>query len=67
MSGLEYRYYVERIRKGENEPVEDFCFVLRPERDPVARVALEAYARALPQGHLRDDLSRYLLELKAVA
>lgn len=58
---LERRYHVERIRDGGvREPVQDFCFVLRPERDAHARLALATYAAAC-QGD-NPDLAADLYE-----
>lgn len=45
--------------------VEGFVFVLRPDRDPAARIALAAYAKATPNELLRADLERELERIKA--
>lgn len=44
--GLYHKYTVYRTVDGvpATEPVEEFCFVLCPEKDPAAVVALQAYA-----------------------
>lgn len=39
------------------------CFVLRPDRDPDARVALRAYARTTPNDDLARDLGKWMDEL----
>ena len=49
----------------EREPIEDSCFVLRPERDAHAIPSLRAYADACEPEHpaLAEDLRRWLNEL----
>lgn len=51
--GLRVKYDVRKAATGE--PVEA-CFVLRPDRDAAARVALLAYAQATDNYDLRADL-----------
>lgn len=53
--GLYQKYVVTK----DGQPVEE-CFVLRPDRDRAARVALEAYAHATDNQNLRDDLLFWL-------
>lgn len=48
------------VRK-DGEPVED-CFVLEPENDHAARMALIAYADATDNEELADDLIEWVLE-----
>jgi hypothetical protein len=55
-SGLRAKYEVRKTATGE--PVEA-CFVLRPDRDPAARVALLAYAMATDNDALKSDLHRW--------
>lgn len=57
-SDREGLYAKYEVRKG-SEPVED-CFVLRPDRDAAARVALLAYAYATDDLKLRGDLHRWV-------
>lgn len=40
------------------------CFVLRPEKDPAARAALKAYAKATDNKVLARDLTDWLASLK---
>lgn len=47
----------------DGKPV-DGCFVLRPDRDPAARVALEAYADATDNDHLEFDIRAWLTMLE---
>lgn len=51
MIGLYGKYEVTK----DGEPVED-CFVLRPERDPAAAIALAVYAEVTDNDQLRADL-----------
>lgn len=51
--GLRKKYRVYKTK--DNTPVED-CFVLRPEKDPAARIALEAYAKATENKALSEDI-----------
>lgn len=51
--GLRQKYRVYKAKN--NTPVED-CFVLRPEKDPAARIALEAYAKATENKVLAEDI-----------
>lgn len=51
--GLRQKYRVYKAK--DNAPVEG-CFVLRPGKDPAARIALEAYAKATDNKALSDDI-----------
>ena len=51
--GLRQKYRVYKAK--DNTPVKG-CFVLRPEKDPAARIALEAYAKATDNKALSDDI-----------
>lgn len=51
--GLRKKYRVYKAK--DNTPVED-CFVLRPEKDPAARIALEAYAKATDNKALSEEI-----------
>nr|DAQ52662.1 MAG TPA: hypothetical protein [Caudoviricetes sp.] len=51
--GLRQKYRVYKAK--DNMPV-DGCFVLRPEKDPAARIALEAYAKATENKVLAEDI-----------
>lgn len=51
--GLRQKYRVYKAK--DNTPVED-CFVLRPEKDPAARIAMEAYAKATDNKKLSEDI-----------
>lgn len=55
--GLYGKYEVRK----NGEPVED-CFVLDPESDPAARVALSAYADATDDDSLAEDLREWLAQ-----
>lgn len=56
-AGLKAKYRVYRARNGE--PVED-CFVLQPNKDMVARAALECYASDTPNQELGRDILIWL-------
>jgi len=58
--GLYEKYSVQK----NGEPVED-CFVLEPEDDAAARVALKAYAVATEDDDLAADLFDWIRELDA--
>lgn len=51
--GLYDKYRVYRTE--DNMPVND-CFVLRPTKDPAARIAMEAYAKATDNKELSEDI-----------
>ena len=51
--GLRQKYRVYKAK--DNTPVE-CCFVLRPEKDPAARIAMEAYAKATENKELLEDI-----------
>lgn len=53
LNGL-YNKYI--ITKKDRTPVYDRCFVLKPDKDPVAVKALQAYAFATDDDQLREDL-----------
>ena len=55
--GLKVKYRVFKVRN--NEPVEN-CFVLRPDKDPAARAALECYANKTPNDQLAWDILKWL-------
>lgn len=55
MSGLYEKYEVLK----DGEPVED-CFVLEPESDKAARLALEEYARRTDDEELAQDLREWV-------
>ena len=52
-SGLKQKYRVYKV--DDNAPVED-CFVLRPGKEPAARIAMEAYAKATENKVLAKDI-----------
>ena len=54
-NGLYGKYRVEK----DGEVIEE-CFVLEPENDPAARIALAAYAEATEDQELTDDLHDWL-------
>jgi len=60
--GLEARFEVKRI--GDEAGKHDECryFVLDPQHDPTARVALTTYAATTPNNNLRRDLLAWLAE-----
>ena len=55
--GLKRKYIVFKSDTGE--PVEN-CFVLRPEIDPAAVIALEAYAKATENKELAADILNWV-------
>lgn len=55
--GLKVKYRVFKVRN--NEPIEN-CFVLRPDKDPAARAALECYANKTPNDQLAWDILKWL-------
>ena len=55
--GLKRKYIVFKSDSGE--PVEN-CFVLRPDKDPAAKIAMEAYAKATDNKTLADDITRWI-------
>ncbi len=59
VDGLYGKYKVARV---DGKPI-GFCFVLEPEKDPIARTALQTYAEATPNEQLREDLLAVLEEL----
>lgn len=69
--GLRGRYEVFKIvnepyQQRRLDPVREPCFVLKPDSDPIAKVALQAYAEeAARQGYepLAEDLFNWLREL----
>jgi hypothetical protein len=63
-NGLKLKYRVYKARN--NEPVEG-CFVLRPQKDPAARAALQAYAEATDNEQLAFDLKQELRQLETTA
>lgn len=56
-SGLRAKYEVQKAATGERV---ESCFVLRPDRDPAARVALLAYAMATDNYALKSDLHQWV-------
>lgn len=55
--GLYDKYLV--IKKVDGTTIED-CFILRPEKDPAAVAAIQAYAAATENKRLADDLYRWV-------
>jgi len=49
-----YAKYI--ITKADGTPVNDRCFILKPDKDPAAAKALQAYAAATDDEQLRNDL-----------
>lgn len=60
--GLYRKYRVEK----DGEEIED-CFVLEPENDAAARMALGAYADATDDEELADDLHERLDDLNPIS
>lgn len=56
-SGLYEKFIV--IKKVDGTTITD-CFILIPEKDPAAVVAMQAYAAATPNKELADDLYRWV-------
>jgi hypothetical protein len=55
--GLKRKYIV--LKSDSGEPVEN-CFVLRPDKDNAAKIALEAYAKTTGNKTLADDITRWI-------
>lgn len=60
--GLYAKY---NVTKADDGSVVDGCFVLRPDRDPHARVALQAYAESCQEENpaLAADIFRWLIQI----
>ncbi|MNI77694.1 hypothetical protein D3C73_1340050 [compost metagenome] len=58
--GLYNKYMVFKSNTGE---VVEECFVLRPQKDPAARIALLEYASATYNTELAQDISLWLSNL----
>ncbi|MDQ0091633.1 hypothetical protein J2T12_005073 [Paenibacillus anaericanus] len=58
--GLYSKYKVFKSDTGE---VVEECFVLRPQKDPAARIALLEYASATYNADLAQDISLWLSNL----
>ena len=56
--GLYPKYKVINNRTGEE--VKDACFIMKPETDEAARVAILAYANATDNKKLADDLRKWI-------
>lgn len=54
-AGLHQRYSV-----GKNGEPQDGCLILKPESDPAAQIALEAYADATENDDLESDLREWI-------
>ena len=55
--GLYGKYTVTR-----NDLTQDDCFVLKPNKDPAARIALKAYAEATTNKALAQDIYNWIGE-----
>ena len=53
-----YTKYI--ITKADGTPVNDRCFILKPDKDPAAVAALHAYAAATDDEQLRNDLYAWI-------
>lgn len=62
MHGLYAKYNVTKVKDGS---IVYNSFVLRPEIDPAARIALRAYAKATPSALLAKDIEDWMDELDA--
>ncbi|MNP16836.1 hypothetical protein D3C76_1092440 [compost metagenome] len=62
--GLYVKYHVTKMSDGT--PVGD-CFVLRPDKDPAARAAIQAYAWSITNRQLSGELLNWLLRLDSEA
>lgn len=56
-NGLYEKFFV--VKRVDGTTITD-CFVLVPEKDPAAVVAMQAYAAATPNKALADDLYRWV-------
>lgn len=59
--GLKVKY---RVYKARNNEAVNGCFVLRPEKDPAALAALEAYASATINEQLSNDIRLWIHAIK---
>ena len=59
--GLKLKYIVYTCDTGE---IVDGCFVLRPDKDEAAKVALLAYAEATDNKQLASDIRNWITELQ---
>lgn len=69
-TGLRQKYHVEKIVESGNglgyQPVNGQVFVLKPDTDPIAKIALKAYAEeAAKRGYepLAEDIFNWLGEI----
>jgi len=65
MPGRFKKFTVQHYAKGEIDP--DECFVLIPERDPAACVAMRAYARATTDTLLAAELVSWADRIEGIA
>ena len=63
MSKGQYAKYIVKYAD-DGSQVEDFCFVLRPDRDYAARRALRIYAMCTLDFKVARDLNDYLDQLE---
>lgn len=56
-TGLYHKYIVIKVVDGT--VIED-CFILRPEKDPAAVKAMQAYAAATDNKSLADDIYKWV-------
>ena len=61
--GLYGKYIVIKIDGEDNEPLTD-VFVLRPEKDPVALVAIRAYANTTDNAELARGLFEWANDIQ---
>lgn len=59
--GLKVKYDVFKTKDGSKV---NNCFVLRPDKDPTAIVALKAYAEATPNKELAKDIFKWINFIK---
>lgn len=59
--GLYPKYNVTKAETGE--AIDGECFILRPDRDPAALVALAAYAVTTDNKELAADIKNWLQQL----
>lgn len=63
-NGLYNKYTI--IKNSDVSVVKDKCFILKPQNDPHARAALEAYAKSVEAENpeLANDIRNWLQEIK---
>lgn len=59
--GLYNKFIVQRV---DGKPINDFVFVLRPEKDKAALNALKEYAKSTKNKKLKSDLRKVIGDIE---